>query len=422
MHYRSIGLCYNVSAMWLQRLSLTNYRNYVRLELHLPPGLSIIQGQNAQGKSNLLEAIAYLATSRSPRTASDAELVNWLALEEPFPYARLAADLQRGEHLDRVDITLLPANGNGGFRKQVRINGVVRRALDLVGLLLVVLFRPEDVDLIAGAPAGRRRYLDIAICQIDPVYCRALSEYNRALEQRNALLRSVQPGPEAAAQLRFWDEKLAETGGLIMARRQWLINALEKAAALHHLDLSGGYERLRLRYLPSFDPGRPPTRDTTPMIAETGVRYEDLTPEGVGSVFLAWLHQNRSRDLAAGMTLLGPHRDDVGFYLGERPLRHFGSRGQQRTAALAAKLAELTIMTEATGTTPVLLLDDVMSELDADRRAMLLQVLTTAAQAIVTTTDWHPFSPAVLAQAHTWRVHSGQIEVVEPVGNVGTWV
>jgi DNA replication and repair protein RecF len=412
---RRKAVCYNGLAMWLQRLSLTNYRNYVRLELSLPPGLSIIQGQNAQGKSNLLEAIAYLATSRSPRTNSDAELVNWLALEEPFPYARLAADLKRAGRLEQVDITLLPATGNGGFRKQVRINGVARRALDLVGLLLVVLFRPEDVDLIAGAPAGRRRYLDIALCQIDPVYCRALSEYNKGLEQRNALLRSLRPGAEAVAQLRFWDEKLAETGGLIMARRQWLINALEKAAALHHLDLSGGYERLRLRYLPSFDPGHAPARSALPAVAATGVRYDDLTPEGAGHVFLAWLHQNRGRDLAAGMTLLGPHRDDLGFYLGERPLRHFGSRGQQRTAALAAKLAELTIMTEVTGTTPVLLLDDVMSELDGDRRAMLLQVLTTAAQAVITTTDWHPFSPTVLAQAQTWRVHGGQLEAVEPL-------
>ncbi len=404
--------------MLLQRLSLTNFRNYVRLELPLAPGLSIVQGQNAQGKSNLIEAIAYLATSKSPRTSADAELVNWLALEEPYPYARLAADLKRSDRLERVDITLTPGGlGNGNLRKQVRINGVPKRGLDLVGLLLVVLFRPEDVDLVSGSPSERRRYLDIALCQIDHAYCRALSQYNKALEQRNALLRSLQShgGHDAAVQLRFWDEKLAETGGLVMARRQWLINELEREASLRHLDLSSGYERLRLRYLPSFDPGHPPSKGHTPPSApdEEGVRYDHLTPASVHGVFMAHLHHGRPRDLAAGMTLVGPHRDDLGFYLGDRNLRAFGSRGQQRTAALASKMAEIGIMTATAGAAPLLLLDDVMSELDASRRAMLRDALTTVSQALVTTTDWHHFTPDLLAGAQRLTVHAGQVEIVE---------
>lgn len=414
--------------MLLQRLSLTNYRNYVRLELSLPPGLSIVQGDNAQGKSNLLEAIAYLATSKSPRTNTDAELVNWMAQDEPFPYARLAADLKRGDRIERVDITLMPgATGNGGLRKQVRINNVPRRALDLVGLLLVVFFRPEDVDLVSGSPGERRRYLDIALCQIDHAYCRALSQYNKTLEQRNALLRGrvgyhLQNSQDVAAQLRFWDEKLAETGSLVVARRQWWINLLEREASLLHLDLSSGYERLKLRYLPSFDPGRPPQtsgRDATlPTDGEAleGVRYDDLTPDTVRAVFLAYLNRGRSRDLAAGMTLAGPHRDDLGFYLGERNLRSFGSRGQQRTAALASKMAEIGIMTTVTGVSPLLLLDDVMSELDANRRAMLRDALSSVPQAVVTTTDWQNFTPDLLQRALRLHVHAGQLRVIEGDG------
>lgn len=393
--------------MHLQRLSLTNYRNYTRLELALPPGLSIIQGENAQGKSNLLEAITVLATSRSPRANSDTELVNWLAQEGDYPFARLSAELKKGERLERVDITLLPAKGNGGFRKQVRINGVPRRSLDLVGLMPVVLFRPEDVDLVSGSPGLRRRYLDIALCQIDPPYCRALNQYNKTVEQRNALLRSLQTGGNAGEQLRFWDDKLAETGGLIIARRFWLIKELDVAASLRHLDLSGGYERLRLRYEPSFDPGQ---SGRVPSASDSPTRPEAYTLEAARATFLAYLHANRRRDLAAGMTLAGPHRDDLGFYLGEHNLRNFGSRGQQRTAALASKMAEVAVMTAAAGVAPLLLLDDVMSELDAKRRAMMQDALTTAPQALVTTTDWHHFGPELLAQAQRLHVHQGQME------------
>ncbi|RME85756.1 MAG: DNA replication/repair protein RecF [Caldilineae bacterium] len=401
--------------MLLRHLSLTNFRNYVRLELDLAPGLSIVQGENAQGKSNLLEAIAYLATSRSPRAGSDAELVNWLVREEPYPYARLAAEVEKHQRVERLDITLLPARNNHRYRKQVRINGVNRRAIDLVGLMPVVLFRPEDVELVAGTPQQRRRYLDIALCQMEPPYCRALSEYNKTLSQRNALLRHLaEGGGDPVQELRFWNDKLAETGSLVMAKRQWFINRLEREASLRHLDLSGGFERLRLRYLPSFDPGiRPEPRQrrypSTASLRERGVAYEALTPEQVRASFLAHLQAGLSRDLAAGMTLLGPHRDDLGFYLGEYNLRTYGSRGQQRTAALAARLAEVTIMTEAGGTAPILLMDDVMSELDATRRAMLVEALTSVPQAIVTTTDWEDFQTPLLEHATRLTVHAGQL-------------
>ena len=402
--------------MHLQRLSLTNYRNYTRLELTLPLGLTIVQGQNGQGKSNLLEAITLLATSRSPRTASDAEMVSWVVRDEPYPFARLSAELTKSERLERLDITLTPVANNGGFRKQVRINGAPKRSLDLVGMMPVVLFRPEDVDLVAGSPGGRRRYLDIALCQIDPAYCRALAQYNKTLEQRNALLRNLQGSSSASSQLRFWNEKLVETGSVVVARRQWLILALEREATLRHLDFSGGFERLKLRYLASFDPGHAPGRDHNPgrgqppaAVGEEGVRHEDLTIDTARASFLAHLHANQARDLAAGMTLLGPHRDDMGFFVSNHNLRSFGSRGQQRTAALATKMAEVAIMTNATGAAPLLLLDDVMSELDANRRAMLLEALESVPQAIVTTTDWHHFSLELQTNACRLHVDGGRL-------------
>ncbi len=407
--------------MHLRHLTLTNFRNYVRLELDLPLGLTIVQGQNAQGKSNLLEAIVYLATGKSLRAGSDSELVNWLVRDEPYPFARLAAEIEREERIERIDITLLPNKGNGRFRKQVRINGVNKRAMDLVGMMRTVIFRPEDVDLVSGSPGQRRRYLDIALCQMEPAYCRALSHYQKVLAQRNALLRNLAErggGADAGEQLRYWDEKLVESGSLVVARRQWFINELEKDAALVHLDLSGGVERLHLRYLPSFDPGQQPANARTPypstqVLRERGVSYSDLTVEQARASFLAHLYASRSKDIAAGMTLIGPHRDDLGFYLGERNLRAYGSRGQQRTAALASKLVEVAIMTRVSGESPILLLDDVMSELDATRRAMLLEVIPTVKQAIVTTTDWDHFSSHLLADANRLQLHEGQLQTFE---------
>jgi len=405
--------------MHLKHLALSNFRNYVRLELDLPLGLTLIQGQNAQGKSNLLEAVVYLATSKSPRAGSEAEMINWQMRDEPYPFARLAAAVVRASRVEQIDITLLPNKRGGRFRKQVRINGVNKRAMDLVGIMITVLFRPEDVELVSGSPSQRRRYLDIALCQMTPGYCRALSHYQKVLSQRNALLRNLAErggGDDVREQLRYWDEKLVESGSLVVSRRQWFINELEKESSLLHLDLSSGVERLHLRYLPSFDPGHKPApaQSSYPRaqaLRERGVSYPDLTADQARASFLAHLYAGRSRDLAAGMTLIGPHRDDLGFYLGDHNLRTYGSRGQQRTAAIAAKLAEVVIMTRVSGEAPILLLDDVMSELDATRRAMLLEIIPTVKQAIVTATDWDYFSHGLLANAHRLHVNDGQLQL-----------
>lgn len=415
--------------MRLSRLSLTNFRNYTRLELNLPRRLLVLQGQNAQGKTNLLEAVHLLATGRSPRAVAERELINWLALEGSLPYARLEGEIGEGPEAQKLEMALelAASNGNSGgaaggptVRKQIRINGVPRRGIDLIGRLRVVLFLPEDISLVAGAPSERRRYLDVMLCQISPVYCRALSEYQRVLAQRNSLLRRLREEGGDANQLTFWDEQLAASGGVVFVHRSKALSSLDSMAATRHHELSGG-ERMRLAYLPGFDPdgdgSDPPQRSSARRravrIIEERPTYDALAPADWKTRMIRQLHRLRRRETAAGTSLIGPHRDDVAFIVDGHDLRLYGSRGQQRTAALAMKLAEVQLMREETADTPLLLLDDVMSELDATRRHTLLGVLDEAEQAIVTTTDWSDFAPELLRHACTMHIESGRLSAVK---------
>lgn len=411
--------------MRLNHLSLSNFRNYVRLELDLPDRLTVIQGANAQGKTNLLEAIHLLATGRSPRAGAEREMINWLALESVLPYARLQAEVGQGKEAQILELILelAPNGGTNGpvVRKQVRINGLPKRGLDLIGRLRMVLFLPEDISLVSGAPAERRRYLDIALCQIAPAYCRALGDYNRAVAQRNALLRRLRDFGGDPSQLDFWDGELAEHGSVLIQRRGQAIYDLDRIAAVRHGELTGGTERLRLAYLPSLDPdpiaqgtvtGQISSAVQRRRLAEVRPAYHGSPVPAIRQGLLAQLRALRPREIAAGTSLIGPHRDDMAFTVDGRDLRTYGSRGQQRTAALALKLAEVQMMREATGDSPLLLLDDVMSELDDTRRRALLDALTDVDQAIVTTTDWGDFSPALLQLAGTLRIEQGRVERV----------
>ncbi len=408
--------------MRLNHLSLTNFRNYTRLELDLSGRLTVVQGANGQGKTNLLEAIHLLATGRSPRATAERELINWLAAESPLPYARLTGDIDEGRAAEKLELVLeLGANGPGGgpaVRKQVRINGAPKRGIDLVGRLRVVLFLPEDIGLVAGAPSERRRYLDIALCQIAPSYCRALGEYNRVVTQRGALLRRLRDEGGDPGQLAFWDTHLAEHGSALIHRRSQAVQTLDRIAAERHLELTAGAERLHLGYLPSPDPaalghGSPRRVDAARQqrLAEGQPAYRAVTREAIRDAFAAQLRALRAREIAAGACLVGPHRDDMAFAADGHDLRAFGSRGQQRTAALALKLAELQMMRDETGDSPLLLLDDVMSELDAGRRRTLLDALAGTHQAIVTTTDWGDFTSELLGQAHRLCVERGTIRL-----------
>jgi len=379
--------------MYLKHLSLQNFRNYVRLEMDFGAGVTVLQGENAQGKTNLLEAISYLSTTRSIRAGTEKELINWLVLSEPMPFARAVGTIQADGQEKEVAITLLLSNGNQNVRKQVRLNGVPRRAMDVVGTIATVLFLPQDINLVRGAPSERRRFLDVAICQIDHLYCRALSRYNKIIAQRNALLRAIREGESHQDELFPWDEWLVEHGSTILERRERFIRSLAPVARTMHFALSAGDELLTLEYLPGIE-----------MWNES---------DGAGPRFRALLEENRGREIAAGMSLFGPHRDDFRFLVSGRDLRTYGSRGQQRTAALALRLSQVEVMTDELGTAPMLLLDDVMSELDADRRGAVLDVLEDVQQAIVTTTDWSPFTPDFLETSARYHVAGGVISPME---------
>jgi DNA replication and repair protein RecF len=381
--------------MRLTHLTLHNFRNYVRLDLDLPPGVGVMCGDNAQGKTNLLEAIYYLATSRSPHAGADREIVNWLTAErEPLPYARLVGRVARAAGDVTVEITLTrQENDAGRYHKQIRLNGVAKRAMDLLGQLNVVLFLPEDIALVSGAPSLRRRYLDATLCQIDAAYCRELSRYNRIVTQRNALLRDLRERGGDPAQLAFWDERLVEHGGHVVARRRKALVTLDELAHAVHAEITDGAEQLHLQYVPSVE------------------LAEEETPEQIAATFRAQTLALRQREIPAGVTLVGPHRDEMRFQIDDVDSGVYGSRGQQRTAALALKLAEVGLMRRETGEHPVLLLDDVLSELDAHRRRFLLHFLDDGPQqAIITTTDLHNLPAAFLQRCQIWHVHMGRLQ------------
>jgi DNA replication and repair protein RecF len=401
--------------MHLRHLSLTNFRAYARLELELPVGPILIHGDNAQGKTSLLEAVQYLATGKSPHTASDRQLIHWLAAEESVtPYARLVGDVSRADRAVHLEMTLLlePANTLDGyrFRKQIRLNGSPTRLSDLAGQINVVLFLPQDVDIVGGAPGERRRALDNALGQIDPDYARAIDRYADVLAQRNALLKQLQESGGDPDQLAYWDEQLAVDGATIALKRQIALDELSRLADRAHRDLTGGRADLRLPYRPAFDMARSPAAEYQLAMRLDVPRVDLPDARRLEAAFHAQLAARRSEDINAGLTLVGPHRDDFRFISDQIDLGTYGSRGQQRSAVLALKLAEVEWIHGKAGDWPILLLDEVMAELDANRRAYLLSRIGGVNQSLITTTDPGLFDSTFLARAKRLRVIRGRIE------------
>jgi DNA replication and repair protein RecF len=397
--------------MRLHHLSLTNFRNYARLELSLPAGAVLLHGANAQGKTSLLEAIYYLATARSPWTTSDRQLLNWRAEEDVVPYSKVSAEIEnRRSNLTRIDITLFQDSqeNSGHFRKEIKVNGVKRRVVDLMGEVNVVMFLPQDLALVEGAPNDRRRYLNVTLSQTDPNYAQALFTLDRALTQRNALLKRIANRQSTVGELTFWDEKIVTAGSVIVSGRQRMLRELEGLAQGVHSELTGGAETLELHYQPSFTPTA--RLDGQLSFDVPGLDlHRQLKPAEIEPQFQAALEQNRRDEIARGMTLIGPQRDELRFRVNGRDLGLYGSRGQARTAVLAIKLAEMRWMRAFTGECPVLLLDEFIAELDAERRAFLLDRIGDATQAILTTTEPDIFTKPFLARAAVWKVNAGQI-------------
>lgn len=390
--------------MHLVRLSLTNVRSLRRLEVTLAPGVHVIAGENAQGKSNLLEAVQMLATARTQRAGADLDVIAWDALaENPLPAARLEASVETAGGRRTLEIAVIATEGAAGARpvrasRRFRVNGVARRASDLIGQLRVVMFSADDLEIVTGAPATRRRYLDITISQFDPAYLRALQRYSRVLEQRNSLLRRLAERRGQTHELDFWDDELATAGAVIASQRADAVRVLARDARERYAELAPDErEDLAICYRPRLPEG----------VAEA-VRDHDLAER-----LRAALERERREDIRRGVTRWGPHRDDLEFRIGGHAAAVSASRGQQRTAALALRLAEVDLSRARTGDAPVLLLDDILSELDAGRRARVLAAAYHVDQVLITTPDEDRPSPEELPGAHRYRLADGALTPLE---------
>jgi DNA replication and repair protein RecF len=365
----------------LTRLALSNFRNYAELDLEPADGLNVFVGANAQGKSNLLEAIAMLGTGKSFRTSKDADVVrDGAELGAVSGDARMRAGL--------AHIACAVARGARGTRKTYGINGRDVRYASYLGKLRVVTFVPADLQLAGGAPALRRALLNAALAQEDPLYYRELARYGKALKQKNAMLRDGEPlDPELLA---IYENALVEAGTHIVLARNHFVAAIAAEARAAHERFSGGAERLEVTYEPN-------------------VPFEVPTKDAVSAALTARFHAVAESERARRTSVAGPHRDDVGLHLDGRSLASHGSQGQQRTAVLALKVAEYAVMRERSAESPLLLLDDVLSELDEERAAAFLAGVGDYEQAFVTATHVPGGLPV---RSRIAAVHEARLAVV----------
>ena len=393
--------------MYLTSLTLDHFRSYAHLSLSLEPGLTLIAGANGSGKSNLLEAMYTLAAMRSPRASTEGEVIGWDA--PPPPIARLEGTARRGDDTIAVEIALLarttpqgavvPAKSGAPLSsKRIRLNGIAKRASEVVGQIGAVLFTTLDIEILTGSPSNRRRYLDMTIAQTDRTYARAFSRYEKAVSQRNALLKRIGEGRADSGELAPWDDNVAAGGALIIAARAEAVRELGTLAAARHQEVAASDPKyaatLDLAYVPALgDAGLPAVPDQT------------AVEERIRAAFAAM----RGREIGAGTTLVGPHRDDVTITLRGKSVSAYGSRAQQRSVVLALRLAEADLLRRRTGESPVLLLDDVFSELDPQRRSATALALGEAEQLIVTTADEGVIPSELSETVARYRVDEGTL-------------
>jgi len=356
----------------LRRLRLRNHRNYAQLDLTPGPAVNVFIGPNGQGKTNLLEAVAMLALSSSPRARRELELVG-----PAGPGSTIDAEVESGATTRSIAITL-EVEGERA-RRTIEVDGVRRRAFDLPGHFRVVLFWPDDLGLVKAGPELRRRFLNQMLVQVNSGYARALGGLRRILEQRNSLLKRIAAGEGGNDVLEAWNHELVEVGTQIIDARAKAVKDLEPEAARCHAQIAAG-ERLEIQYLGP--------------------------PENLAEA----VHNSLAEDLRRGTTSVGPHRDDLRVLLDGRDARSYGSQGQQRTAVVSLKLAEAALIERRAGERPVLLLDDVLSELDGERRAALLQEIADGGQVVITSVEAGPFPPELIATAMVWTVNEGMIQ------------
>ncbi|WP_036483959.1 DNA replication/repair protein RecF [Myxosarcina sp. GI1] len=379
--------------MYLKNLHLRSFRNYGDRQINFTAQKTIIVGNNAQGKSNLLEAVELLATLKSHRTSRDRELIL-----DTSPVGQIEGILERTYGTTQLSLTLR----RQGKRTVALNREALRRQLDFLGILNAVQFSSLDLDLVRGAPDARRNWIDSLLVQLEPVYAHILQQYGKVLRQRNALLKKIRLEREADAtkntefskpydtQLRLWDEQLAAAGSRVTRRRARVLARLTPIARAWHNRISSKTEQLEINYLPN-------------------VEWTEDEPEKVQQAFLDKIEQRRTAEYYQGKTVVGPHRDEIEFSIDRSPARYYGSQGQQRTLVLALKLAELKLIEEVVGEPPLLLLDDVLAELDPNRQNQLLAAIGDRFQTLITTTHLGSFNHDWIQDSQIMSVEAGKI-------------
>lgn len=360
--------------MIIQSLELKDYRNYRSLSIEFNKNINILFGNNAQGKTNILEALYMCATTKSHKGSKDKEMIRFKQDE-----AHLRLYLQKKEISHKIDMHLKKNKTKG-----VAIDGIsIKKSSELFGLLNIVFFSPEDLSIIKNGPSERRKFMDLELCQLDKIYFYNLSKYNKILVQRNNLLKQIKSNPSLIDTLDIWDEQLVNYGTNIIKKREEFIVLLNKIIYQIHQKLTGGLEKIKVEYDPS-------------------VKEKEFHKE---------LSKKRELDLKNLYTYVGPHKDDISFYVNGIDIRKFGSQGQQRTAALSLKLAEIELVKKIINDTPILLLDDVLSELDKNRKNYLLDSINDV-QTIITCTGLDEFINGRIHVNKIFEVNNGVVRTV----------
>lgn len=367
--------------MHIHSLELKNYRNYEYLNMNFDSGTTILYGDNAQGKTNILEAIYISAATKSHRGSKDKEIIRFEQEE-----SHIRTQIMKNDVIHRVDMHLRKNRTKG-----IAIDGIpLQKSGELFGIVNVIFFSPEDLSIIKNGPAERRRFLDLELCQLDKLYLYNYTNYNKVLNQRNNLLKQISFQPRLADTLEVWDHQLIQYGSEIIQSRRIFIEQLNEILKDIHSNLTGGKEQLRIQY-------------------EANVKEEE---------YAMLLKQKQELDLKYQSTQYGPHRDDMSFYINDIEVRRFGSQGQQRTAALSLKMAEIEIVKKLIHDTPVLLLDDVMSELDENRRDYLLHSIDKI-QTIITCTGYDDFIKERMKINKVYKVMKGHVYPEGKVEDLG---
>lgn len=377
--------------MKIKHLNLTNFRNYKKLDIDFKEKTIVFLGDNTQGKSNLIEAIFFLTSAKSPRSGNSADVINW---DENF--TRIVGEIEKKEQKNKIEIVIINDNR---LQRKIKINKSPKRQNNLSGEFNAVLFSPEDLNLVSSFPNIRRRYLNLLISQISWKYAFNLTEFKKVVTSRNKLLVDIKKNEAQINQLDFWNEKLVQLGSFIIIERKKAINFYNNLLSKTYQKISNKKDSLYITYSPGIT-----SKNFT-------IKDENFNLTDICNIFQQKLNKYQQQEISAGITLFGPHRDDFKFILNDRDLASFGSQGEQKSVVLAMKNIELDFLLKFTGFYPVLLLDDIFSELDSLRRDCILDLIKRQ-QTIITTTDIDHIKPKFRGDMEIFKIEEGKASKV----------